>query len=443
MAPQRLLTYIKESATLGIPYGVILIFGAFGPATTQLLSLDESNYLGTIFLLCISVSMLFTPIKFFTLKHIREIIILFTLITGLGVIIFPIISIQIKIIIMCLFGVNLGLFARIWAFKIQHIRQKINQVLLLVGVLFISYGLLYIANVTFPSIPKNYITVLPGLLLILCLTLYFPLPVFVYKEKSYAVNILGKFPPKVLIIIYIIFITAGFTYVGIYPKLVEYQPFDRYYNVLPFLLTLLLIPFIINKLGQRALLYLGITCLGLSYCFFLFTPQTSIYFLIQSFLQPGWAFLDFFAWMIGLEIASIIHRPQYVNKTVGAFLLGTFTGALLFQLLKDHFPITSPIFLFLSIVPLFMVIPLFFYIYQQEFETDKTVEKLPIDRLTKREQEIALHLMDGKSQKEILQLTNISKNTLKTHSRNIYRKLDVKNRDELCQKNMVKKKLII
>lgn len=443
MAPQRLLTYLKQSATLGVPYGVILIFGAFGPATTHLLPIDESNILGTIFLLNISLSMLFTPIKFFKMKHIKKAVILFTSIVTSGVIFFPIVSFKLQVVIMCLFGINLGLFARIWAFKIQHIRQKINQVILLVGVLLISYGLLYIANVTFPSIPKNYVTVLPGLLLISCLALYFPLPEFSYKDKSFSNSILGKFPAKVLIIIYIIFITAGFTYVGIYPKLIEYQPYDRYYNVLPFLLTLLLIPFIIKKLGQRALLYLGITCLGLSYCFFLFTPQTSIYFLIQSFLQPGWAFLDFFAWILGLEIASIIHRPQYVNKTVGAFLLGTFTGALLFQLLKDYFPITSPIFLFLSIVPLFMVIPLFFHIYQQEFETEQTTEKLPIDRLTKREQEITLYLMDGKTQKEIMEITNISKNTLKTHSRNIYRKLDVKNRDELCQKNIIKKKLII
>lgn len=443
MASKRLLTYIKHSATLGVPYGVILIFGAFGPATSQLLTLEESNILGTIFLLCISLSMMLTPIKLFHFKYIKEVIILFTFITASGVILFPIVPFRFKVTIMCLFGMNLGLFARIWAFKIQHIRNSINQVKLLVGVLLISYGLLYIANITFPSIPKHYITVLPSLLLLSCLSLYFPLPEFKYKNREFSKDTLGRFPSKVLVIIFIIFITAGFTYVGIYPKLVEYQPYDRYYNVLPFLLTLLIIPLIINRLGKRALLYLGITFLGLSYCFFLFTPQTSIYFLIQSFLQPGWAFLDFFAWILGVEIASIIQRPQYVNRTVGAFLLGTFTGAVLFQLLKDHFPISSPIFLFLSIVPLFMVIPLFFYIFQQTFEKNQAIDLLSMDNLTKREQEIAQYLFDGKTQKEIMELTNISINTLKTHSRNIYRKLGVKNRDELSHKNSIMKKLII
>ncbi len=56
-------------------------------------------------------------------------------------------------------------------------------------------------------------------------------------------------------------------------------------------------------------------------------------------------------------------------------------------------------------------------------------EEDPVE-LTPREQEILRHLIRGLTNKEISSATNLAVDTVKTHLRNIYRKLQVKNRTQ-------------
>ena len=56
-------------------------------------------------------------------------------------------------------------------------------------------------------------------------------------------------------------------------------------------------------------------------------------------------------------------------------------------------------------------------------------EEEPVE-LTPREQEILRHLVRGLTNKEISTATNLAVDTVKTHLRNIYRKLQVKNRTQ-------------
>ena len=51
--------------------------------------------------------------------------------------------------------------------------------------------------------------------------------------------------------------------------------------------------------------------------------------------------------------------------------------------------------------------------------------------ITKREQEIILALLHGKSNKELAESLFVSEKTIETHLANIYRKVGVKNRLEL------------
>lgn len=56
--------------------------------------------------------------------------------------------------------------------------------------------------------------------------------------------------------------------------------------------------------------------------------------------------------------------------------------------------------------------------------------------LTPREQEILRHLVRGLTNKEISSATNLAVDTVKTHLRNIYRKLQVKNRTQAISQAM-------
>ncbi len=54
--------------------------------------------------------------------------------------------------------------------------------------------------------------------------------------------------------------------------------------------------------------------------------------------------------------------------------------------------------------------------------------------LTKKETEIALLLIEGRKREEILSLCSIANNTLKSHIRHVYRKMNVNGRSELAEK---------
>lgn len=54
--------------------------------------------------------------------------------------------------------------------------------------------------------------------------------------------------------------------------------------------------------------------------------------------------------------------------------------------------------------------------------------------LTKKETEVALLLIEGRKRDEILSLCSIANNTLKSHIRHVYRKMDVNGRSELAEK---------
>ncbi len=62
-------------------------------------------------------------------------------------------------------------------------------------------------------------------------------------------------------------------------------------------------------------------------------------------------------------------------------------------------------------------------------------EEEPVE-LTPREQEILRHLVRGLTNKEISTATNLAVDTVKTHLRNIYRKLQVKNRTQAISRAM-------
>ena len=88
---------------------------------------------------------------------------------------------------------------------------------------------------------------------------------------------------------------------------------------------------------------------------------------------------------------------------------------------------------------------IFFCIVQFKYLSDKNVSKdsteevseekdKNLEVLTARELEIAKHVCEGKSNKEIAEALFISQNTVRNHIYNIYKKVGVKNKVELINK---------
>jgi len=71
--------------------------------------------------------------------------------------------------------------------------------------------------------------------------------------------------------------------------------------------------------------------------------------------------------------------------------------------------------------------------YLRQPERNETVEPSGRSRLTAREREIVQLLAEGKSNKEVAQMLNISIKTAETHRTNIMNKLDLRSITELVR----------
>ncbi len=187
-----------------------------------------------------------------------------------------------------------------------------------------------------------------------------------------------------------------------------------------------------------------------SFLFFLF----SIFFI---FLQTSanWKYAFFIALnrlyvysslvlILPTIVASVYlqRREGSVNYHLLSEIMIAFYPLLLFAPLDALFFMESPFKLVDISYSLFSFFVYFFvarhYIYNYEPDTknmqteiDAFYEKYEI---SKREREIISQLLTGKSNKEIAAELYISYNTVKTHVKNIYRKLDVVNRIQLIHK---------
>lgn len=247
-------------------------------------------------------------------------------------------------------------------------------------------------------------------------------------------------PWILFMLIFGVYITAGITYAGIYPQLTQYNPIERYYNVLPFIIAIVFASRIADSKGRKPLLYIGISFLGLSFVFYSMTPGLLTYFLIQTTLQAAWAFLDLFAWVILADIASKTERPEYHHYGLSLVMAGVMFGSFLSIKVVNLNFFTPTLYSFIAHLPLFMAVALLGKVPETlkkdhitpANEYNITELNYPfLQQLTSRENEIIVLLLDNLTNPQICELLSISANTLKTHLRNIYRKTETLNKKEL------------
>ena len=143
-------------------------------------------------------------------------------------------------------------------------------------------------------------------------------------------------------------------------------------------------------------------------------------------------------------VASVYIRKRKgsINYRLLSAIMIAFYPLLLFAPLDALFFMNSPFKLIDISYAMFSLFVYFFiarhYIYTYEPEqknNEKEVEEFLVRKdISKREREIISLLIAGKSNKEIASELFISYNTVKTHVKNIYRKLEITNRVQLIHK---------
>jgi DNA-binding CsgD family transcriptional regulator len=192
-----------------------------------------------------------------------------------------------------------------------------------------------------------------------------------------------------------------------------------------------------NKLENLVLI--GITFLGV---FYFLSPVVKSLPFINIGLEISYAFIDLFIW-VGIAYASITFK--YNSRRCFGFGLGLNITFILIGFIGNEFISggleTLDLYSIALLVGIMMLVSIFPALSMRNITLNFDNRKLQLqttliipENLTPREKQVFKLLMTKMNNEEIQDKLSISKNTLKTHIRNVYAKSGVKSRYELVVK---------
>lgn len=427
---------------LGFPYGAILVFSAFGPVLSRIVGLQDAAFMSTVFLITLAASMIVPPGWPFAVERKRLYLPIITSVAALLVASFHLQPRPVQWVTLAVMALVLGRVAVFWSRNFlgtvpRHLRGRT-----IAHVLMASYGFLYLFNVVSPSLPVAVLSPAVAVLLFMTIPCFHRLP----RDKTFLLSwsvqpdrpvpLYRRVPVGALTVVFLIYIVAGFTFAAMFPEFAR-NPADRYYNVLSYVLFVPLAGYVSDRFGRLMTMYIGVAATGLALVFFQLNPGVPQYVLSQTAVEIGWAFLGVYVWVWSADLVFLYKNAQLQNVGVATFLLGTAAGSALTIVFWEALVAERQFFLLL--IPLFAAIALMGRVVRERAISPPDEEggedsALPVSLraiLTEREAEIATLLNGGQKNREICDVLHVSANTLKTHCRHIYRKLDVQNRVEL------------
>jgi DNA-binding CsgD family transcriptional regulator len=262
------------------------------------------------------------------------------------------------------------------------------------------------------------------------------------------------FPRTLMLIVclffFVINVNGGLMFQSIYPYFKIQSHFSRYYNMIPYILTLTLFYFLGKKIQKTVPIYIATSLLGLAHLSYaVWGATTQGFYVTETLAQTGWALIDVFLWGLLGEIASFYGHPFKICAlglitNLSAVCTGGLIGNLLLHNEEKSYLLTGILASAVTFASFFIVpwmnksIEQYLKNEVNELEdrnslsSNNIIGSLPhINDLTSRELEIIGLMFKGYSNKEITDKLFISENTLKLHSRHIYSKIGVSNKTEL------------
>ena len=251
--------------------------------------------------------------------------------------------------------------------------------------------------------------------------------------------------------IFVITINSGIMFQVIYPYFGEFVLLTSIYTNVPYISAIFLLTRVI-KINKFKYLYIGLALWGVTFIIFAFTGQTALSFVILcTFMLFACGIFDIFWWSVMASNFDSVHNPSsLLGLGLSINVLGVWVGGLIGNFLmsigvdKQELSLMG---ILVVLISLLIILPLnnrlSNFIEYSEFlvklhfmngKKIKTFNEEVQETLSKREFEVYNLLIMGKSDNQISEELCITKNTIKTHNRNIYKKLKVANRIELIEK---------
>lgn len=252
-------------------------------------------------------------------------------------------------------------------------------------------------------------------------------------------------------------IGGGVFFETIEPLILSQSKFSVFYYILPYIYASVgvLLLLLLKKTKEMIDIFLTIAAVFITIGLIMFQFSHAHYNLLMAdlFIQSGYAILDIFMWgLIGMM--AYVYNKAYkiaalsMSSNISAVILGI-VGSRGLSLFIQKPEAIVPLIAIISSICAIILIPLLYRItvndlkkgakeLENEEEKLKKIQKINnYGKLTNREKEVVQYMLLNYTNYEVAKKLFISENTLKTHAKNIYSKLEIKNKREL--KNLLAK----
>jgi DNA-binding CsgD family transcriptional regulator/MFS family permease len=421
---------------LGLTYGSLISFIVYGPVMQKIADGFQITLLSSLGLACVALGLIHNKRSIHSTKKLHG----SGLITCILLLLFGFLPYALQILSIALLGYTAGGVLAHWAFSFASVNTE-NRTQVICLALFIAYGSKYLSNILVSYVNPIYILAIPALLILGAVSLLNStkdsIPV-TPKDKPTAIK-----HKELFFLIVLIYFTAGITYVGIFPQFSTYN-FQKFYNVFPFLAAVFIAGIYLKDTSRKYLLYTGISFLGLSFTFNATTSGVLSFLLIQTSSEISWALINIYILVLLYDLASASGNMDYFIFGSVSLTSGTLLGGVLTTLLI-HLSFNPSTYGALAQIPLFISIAFLFRIPDSGTMKDQPPTHIQIEHskediiklltskfnFTPREIDVALLLLAGYNNSWIAKQLYISPNTVKYHTKNIFLKMNVNDRNEI------------
>ena len=260
------------------------------------------------------------------------------------------------------------------------------------------------------------------------------------------------------VFIALITIDSGLMYQVVTPAFAHLELLTSIYWAIPYIGAIFILKRLPERVNKSFILYIAVTMIGLAYILFYILDNSALsYIVIDTVMLGAFGICDLFWWVILGEMLVFTNRPVKIfgiglSANILGLLLGERISIFLHSSSIDRINPTTVavgiVFISLVVLPVLynnlsrLIKNQAFLMGLSRFTADKApdesgkaeIEYMKALDFTGRELEIAELLLKGRTYKMISQELCISENTVKTHIKNIYSKLDVNSKTEFMMK---------
>ena len=242
------------------------------------------------------------------------------------------------------------------------------------------------------------------------------------------------------------------------PAFAQHEYLVNVYWILPYIVAIYILVALPERINKSYALYVSIMLIAMAYfLYFILDRSATSYIIIITLLLGAFGVFDLFWWTILGEAMAFSKTPVSIfGRGLSANVLGILIGTLIVDVLPAflNINIKPTIIALLTVFITLISLPVLYNkialgmdnkgslvgLFQSK-ERKIVLLRSDVDLsvyyknkgLTDREVEIADLLGKGGTYKMISKELNISKNTVKTHAKNLYSKLGITSKDELIK----------